>query len=124
MISGFDALRRSTPGGVQATPVHHYKERPGSSGGGTREYDPAYQKLTDVLTELDAELDRLPMGDPTYDDLVTIRGQLLQKKSNIDAAHSQVEGRRKGLESRRKGQSALTSPGLEELERGVIPTPK
>lgn len=95
--------------GPVAQPVHH-------------EGNPAYGRLEQAIGDIDAQLDGLPLGAPEYDDLVRMRQSLAQKRANISAAHDQLVGRKKGLDTQMKYGSIAADPGLESLERGTIPT--
>lgn len=92
-----------------AQPVHH-------------EGNPAYGRLEQAISEIDSQLDGMPLGAPEYDDLVRMRQSLAQKRANINAAHDQLVGRRKGLDTINKYGSISTDPGLESLERGIQPS--
>ena len=86
MIGGFDALRRSTPGGgqPQAQPVHHFKPEAGAKPEDpTRPWDvavgsysPGFQALLDQKTRLQQRLEGMPKDSKYYDDYLALIGQL------------------------------------------------
>lgn len=101
------AQGRPQMGQPQGIPVHHEK-------------DPQYGQLEQALGEIDGELNSLPLGAPEYDELLQMKQALMKKKANIGAAHTQLEGRRKGHEAINRYGSILNTPGLENLERGNL----
>lgn len=101
-------MGRSQSQPMQAMPVHH-------------EGNKDFGDLEGAISDIENTLNRLPLGDPTYDDLVNELTALKSKRANIGAAHDQLRARQKGLDVKKKYGDLRTRPGLESLERGVIP---
>lgn len=84
---------------------------------------PKYQDLEHEIVDNDAELARLGVDDPNYDNLARFNAQLKAKRSNIYGKAVGVHEKQSMDNTRlQRGLNIMTDPEIELLDQGVDPT--